>query len=212
MRSDVPASVASPEANCASWPSASRAAIAKPRRRPGGDVRLVDDAFVKELLPRQADDLVPRRRVGDRAAEHERAGFPAGGEAIGAERDGRGRRRRRSDASGLATIRTERHRDRARHRRACIGRRRRSGAVGLARRERECRWPGIGYCRRFGDLALASLRTRSAGGRAISGTTVATAAASNPPAAAIIPHVAKRFIVGSSRGSSPRQKRAHVAK
>jgi hypothetical protein len=60
--------------------------------------------------------------------------------------------------------------------------------------------------------ALASLRTRSAGGQAISGTTIATAAASNPPAAAIIPHVAKRFIVGSSRGSSPRQKRARVTK
>jgi len=59
---------------------------------------------------------------------------------------------------------------------------------------------------------LASLRTRSAGGRAISGTTVATAAASNPPAAAIIPQVAKRSIVGSSRGSSPRQKRARAAK
>ena len=79
MRSDVPASVASPEANCASWPSASRAPSRNRGGAPGGDVRLVDDAFVKELLPRQADDLVPRRRVGDRAAEHERAGFPAGG-------------------------------------------------------------------------------------------------------------------------------------
>jgi hypothetical protein len=61
-------------------------------------------------------------------------------------------------------------------------------------------------------VAPGSLRARSAGGRAISGTTVATAAASNPPAVAIIPHVATRFIVGSSRGSSPRQERAHVAK